>query len=131
MDSSKTPIEESIAIQAAASSLGFDWPNIRGVIDKAREELGEVESAIQEGDEEHARRELGDVLFALMNLARFLDSDPAEELRRANDRFATRFALLKEEVQRDGRAITDCSFEELNAVWERVKGRTSEQEKRA
>ena len=114
-------VKASWIIQSDASALGFDWPDISGVFDKVREELGEIESAWSEQDHEQARRELGDLLFSTVNLARFLDADPNEELHRANERFNRRFALLKDEIQHQGLVMRHCTLEELDKVWERVK----------
>ena len=113
----------SRAIQSDASALGFDWPGVSGVLDKVREEVAEIEEAARAGDLEHARCELGDLLFATVNLARFLDGDPGEELHKANLRFVERFDMLKEEIAHEGRAIADCTLAELDVVWERVKER--------
>lgn len=115
------PLAESWQIQEEASSLGFDWPDISGVFSKVREEIAEIEEAWQDGDREHAKRELGDALFALVNLGRFLSANPAEELHRTNHRFLRRFASLKAELHEEGRTVGDCSLAELDEVWERVK----------
>ncbi len=114
-------LKTSWGIQDEASALGFDWPDITGVFAKVREELGEIEAAWHAGDRPHARLELGDLLFATVNLARFLDADPGEALDRANRRFTGRFDALKEILKGEGRSIESCSFEELDAVWDRVK----------
>ena len=116
-------LKRSWAIQADASGRGFDWPDITGVFAKVREELAEVEQAWTAEDGQAARRELGDMLFATVNLARFLDADPEGELERANARFNERFALLDAELHRTGRAMEECTLEELDAVWEQVKRR--------
>ena len=115
------PLAESWAIQEAASKRGFDWPDISGVFAKVREEIQEIEAALEAGDAEHACRELGDVLFATVNLARFLHANPAAELERANGRFNQRFALLSAELDREGLKMEACTLAELDAVWDRVK----------
>jgi len=101
--------------------MGFDWPDIAGVFEKVREELGEIEAALAAGDVPHARRELGDVMFAVVNLGRFLGADPAAELARTNRRFLRRFDLLKRYLREEGRRVEDCTLEELDAVWTRAK----------
>ena len=113
----------SCGIQDDASARGFDWPDISGVFAKVREEIAEVEHAWACREPESAKRELGDLLFATVNLGRFLHADPAEELTRANARFEERFALLDEELHRAGRAMEKCTLDELDEVWERVKER--------
>lgn len=127
-DAGHDPLEQAWRVHSSASALGFDWPDIGGVFDKVREELGEIEHAWAGGDRVHAKREFGDLLFASVNLARFLDADPGAELIEATARFARRFELLKEEIVREGRRIQDCSLAELDVVWERVKKVTAEHE---
>lgn len=123
-------LRDSWAIQAAASSVGFDWPDIAGVFDKVREEIEEIRDAWGRGDREQAKRELGDVLFASVNLARFLNADPGEELHRANERFRARFDLLKKAVKAQGRELEACTLAELDEVWERVKDLPAERSKK-
>lgn len=118
---SSDALRTSWIIQSEASSLGFDWPDVSGVLEKVREETGEIEEALERGDREQARRELGDLFFAAVNLARFLDADPSEELDRANMRFTCRFEMLKSELRREGRNMKTCSLAQLDEVWERVK----------
>jgi ATP diphosphatase len=101
--------------------MGFDWPDIDGVLAKVREEVAEVEEAWHGGDRLHAQRELGDLLFAAVNLGRFVGIHPARALVEANSRFLERFALLREEVARDGLDFESCTLAQLDAVWERVK----------
>ena len=121
MSTENDAFSESWRIQEEVSALGFDWPSIDGVFAKVREELGEIELAWTSGEHEHARRELGDLLFATVNLARFLKTDPRAELHRTNQRFMRRFSLLKELLQHEGRIVEECSLEELDAVWDRAK----------
>lgn len=127
-DAGHDAIEQAWRVHNMASALGFDWPDIGGVFEKVREELGEIEQAWEGADRLEAKRELGDLLFAAVNLARFLDADPRVELVEATLRFARRFEMLKQEITRDGRRIRECSLAELDAVWERVKKMTAEHE---
>ncbi len=108
-------------VQCDAAALGFDWPHIEGVLEKLFEEVDEIRQALAEGDPMHARSELGDVLFSVINLARFLDADGPAELKRSTERFQARFQRLNEAVLQSGRSIEQCSLEELDAVWEQVK----------
>lgn len=115
------PLNDSRTIQDNASAVGFDWPDVRGVIEKVKEEIDEVSAAVDANDDEHARRELGDVVFALVNLARFLNASLEEELHHANERFVERFARMEALIEREGASIATCSFDELNAAWDAVK----------
>jgi len=111
----------SLRVQSAASSEGFDWSHIDGVLDKVAEELGEIREALEQGDVAHARKELGDLLLIAVNLARFLEADPRDELRAATKRFETRFGLLKDTLQNEGKKIKSCSEYELEMCWQRIK----------
>lgn len=108
-------------IQLRVSALGFDWPDVSGVLDKIAEELEEVREALAKDDVEHARRELGDLLFACVNLGRFLHIRPEEAVGQTNRRFENRFAAVENVLRRMNRTIESCSLEELDAVWESVK----------
>jgi len=107
--------------QENASALGFDWPDISGVFDKILEELREVEEAVAHHDADHAKKELGDLLFAVINASRFLNADPVRELNDAADRFSKRFQLLLQKLSVQNTTIKECTAEELDAVWEQVK----------
>ena len=110
-------------IQQAASAVGFDWPDIGGALEKVHEETAEVEEALARGDLDHAREELGDLLFAVVNVARFLEHHPNTALRSATEKFELRFAQVKSIIESEGKVITQCSMDELDAAWERVKSR--------
>jgi nucleoside triphosphate diphosphatase len=114
-------LEEACIVQYDAARLGFDWPDATGVFAKVYEEIDEIKAAMAEGDDRHARRELGDLLFAVVNLARFLKASPDKELRGTTGRFQDRFGKLQAMLEADGRPISACSLEELDAVWEKVK----------
>lgn len=115
------PLLAAWKIQSDASQLGFDWPDITGVFAKVREETEEISEAWNAGDREHAKRELGDLLFAAVNLARFLDADPNAELERANARFSERFEIVKRLAKERGIAMRECPLEALDVLWEEAK----------
>lgn len=119
--SSNDAVQEAHALHEMASATGFDWTEIAGVLAKVREEVQEIEDALHVGDEQHARRELGDLLFSAVNLARFLNADPSAELRRASARFASRFQALQAEAARRGIDMQQCSLEDLDVIWEEIK----------
>jgi tetrapyrrole methylase family protein/MazG family protein len=101
-----------------AARLGFDWPDVSGVLDKVAEEIREI----AEAREDAARQaEFGDLLFALVNVARWLRIDPESALRSANARWAARFRGIERAARRQGRALRDMSLDDLNALWEAAK----------
>ncbi|MEX2015160.1 MAG: MazG nucleotide pyrophosphohydrolase domain-containing protein [Candidatus Hydrogenedentales bacterium] len=114
-------ILEAHELHEKASAAGFDWTEVAGVLAKVREELDELHAALDAGDEQHARRELGDLLFSAINLARFLRADPSFELRRASARFAARFGALQAEATRRGMNMQECTLEQLDVIWEEIK----------
>lgn len=104
--------------QKRAGRVGFDWPNIQGVIDKVHEELKEVHAA-RTADDQAA--EIGDLLFAVVNLARWVDVDAESALREANARFRSRFAQIEVAARAQNRSITDLSLDEMEALWQAAK----------
>jgi MazG family protein len=104
-----------------AAKVGFDWPGPMELLQKVKEELAEMESALGRGMTPEALTELGDLLFALANLARHLDSDPEGLLRRANRKFIQRFMKMESMAKESGRNLKDLSSEELEGLWERAK----------
>lgn len=103
--------------------MGFDWPEIGGVLDKIAEELGEIRTALAQGDRVHAQRELGDLLLAAVNAARFLEVEPGDALDAANKRFAERFSALQDRLTEEGIEMKSCSLDVLDAHWNTVKVR--------
>jgi MazG family protein len=107
-----------------ASAVGFDWPDARGPRQKIDEELGELDRAIADGDRPAITAELGDVLFAVVNLARKLNLDPESSLRAATQRFGARFAHIEETARASQRQVSELSLAEQNALWEAAKNLT-------
>jgi tetrapyrrole methylase family protein/MazG family protein/ATP diphosphatase len=103
-----------------AAALGFDWADHHGVVDKVREELAEVEEAAAE-QPERAADEIGDLLFAVVNLARHLSVDAEEALRKASDKFVGRFRAMERHVKEGGVTVAEADMETLNAAWEVAK----------
>lgn len=110
-----------------AAGVGFDWPDIDGVIAKVREELDELLAAHDSRNHDAIEDEMGDLLFAAANLARRLEVDPEESLRRASRKFEQRFRALEAEVLAGGRPWAAYSVAELEAIWDRVKQRAKQQ----
>ncbi len=104
-------------LQARAARVGFDWPDVGGVIAKIREELAEVEEAIKSGDKTHTHEELGDLLFAVTNLARFVNDDAETALRDANAKFTRRFEQVEDGIKAAGKTLKEASLDEMEAQW--------------
>jgi MazG family protein len=107
-----------------AGAVGFDWPDADGPRAKVDEELRELDEARAAGDRASMKRELGDALFAVVNLARKLDLDAELALREATDRFARRFGHLEAALAAEGRAVTDAGPEEQDRLWRAAKRAT-------
>jgi tetrapyrrole methylase family protein/MazG family protein len=105
-------------IQSRAARTGFDWENMEGVIDKLAEEVDELKQAGNQQEKEH---EFGDLLFTLVNFARWLEVDTESALRETNRRFYRRFTSMEEACRRRGVSLADLSFDELNELWEEAK----------
>ncbi len=113
----------ALKIQEAAARLGFDWPDITGVWDKVAEELRELRSAAGQ-DGRAVREELGDVLFAVVNLSRWLGVEPEQALMETVDKFTRRFALMEQQARATGRDLTAMSLTEMDILWEEAKKMT-------
>ncbi len=105
-------------VQGRVARVGFDWPNVEGVLDKVREEVAEIAAA----DATHTREEFGDLLFAIVNLGRWLGLDVEEALRLANRKFIRRFVALEGKAVAQGRQLKSMTLEEMDALWNEVKG---------
>jgi tetrapyrrole methylase family protein/MazG family protein/ATP diphosphatase len=111
-----------------AASVGFDWPDWRGAREKIDEELQELDQArAAEQGPERVAAEIGDLLFAVVNLARHLGVDPEAALRASNARFSRRFRHVEEQARASGRSLTDLDLAALDALWNEAKKATSEQ----
>lgn len=108
-------------LQKRAAEIGFDWPNVHGVLDKIHEEIGEVTQAIAEQDKDHIEEEIGDCLFALVNLCRHLDCDAGTALRRANQKFSQRFEIMEEQAKAEQKPLDQYSLKELDEMWNAAK----------
>jgi len=107
-----------------AAEVGFDWPNAQALLDKIEEEVRELRQELAAPKVQHGARveeEVGDLLFAVANLARFLHSDAESCLRGANRKFARRFRALEQEVLKRGKKLRECSLEEMESIWVGIK----------
>ena len=103
------------------ATVGFDWERPGDVMRKVEEELGEIRAAVDGGRREQVAEEVGDLLFAVANLARHMGVEPEDALRGANRKFSARFALLEERFQARGIALRDASLDEMEEQWGRIK----------
>ncbi len=108
-------------LQARAARVGFDWPSVAGVIEKIREELMEVEQALLADDHDAIGDELGDLLFAVTNLARFTNHDAETSLRGTNEKFTRRFGHIEDGIEAQGKKIGDATLDEMEALWNEAK----------
>ncbi len=116
-------------ISARAAAVGFDWAKATDVVAKIEEEVAEVRHEIESGatgDLSRAEEEMGDLLFAIANLSRKLGIEPEAALRRATDKFATRFETMEHAFSARGRPLSDATLDEMEAEWGRVKATTTE-----
>ncbi len=108
-------------IQKRAARVGFDWDNISDVFNKVEEELNEVNDSLKNDDQNEIEMEIGDLLFAVVNLCRFVDLQAEETLRKANRKFVSRFKRMETKLNTQGKNISDQSLEELDKIWNEVK----------
>jgi MazG family protein len=114
-------LERSRRLSQRASRVGFDWPHIDAVWEKVQEELAELKKANRSGSPRGVEEELGDLLFTLVNWARFKDISPEEALRKANRRFAMRFHQVELELRRRGKTPEESTLKEMDLIWNKVK----------
>ncbi len=101
--------------------MGFDWKDIQPVWDKVEEELEELREVVAEKDPERIKDEMGDVLFSLVNLSRFLDISAEDALRMTISKFEHRFAKVEKELKKRGKEFSDSNLEEMDEIWNEVK----------
>lgn len=115
-------LTRAVKLQSKASTVGFDWKDARLVLGKIREEIDEIEVALDERQSaDKVAGEVGDLLFAVANLARHLKADPEAALRATNAKFERRFAHIERVLAQRGIAMTDASLEEMDALWNDAK----------
>src|SRR6266516_7159235 len=107
--------------QSKAARVNFDWTEVRDVVAKVEEELGEMKEAGASQDREMIEDETGDLLFAVVNLARKCKIDAESALQKATDKFVARFNRLEDELRRQGKRLGDVDLAEMDAIWERIK----------
>jgi MazG family protein len=111
----------AVKLQKRAARVGFDWPDISGVLDKIQEESTELAEAQASGDQDRIEDEYADLLFVMANLGRHLQVDPETALRRVNAKFTRRFNMIESEISLSGRTLEEVSLDEMEAIWVRAK----------
>lgn len=139
LDSNRTFLLDSIskslpslakadAIQKKVAKVGFDWDDVQGTWEKIEEEINEVQEAIEEGKEKRIEEEFGDVLFSIVNLARYYKVNPELALNRTNKKFITRFTYVEEKLAEANKEWEETTLEEMDYYWEQAKGKGDKDE---
>ncbi len=115
-------LSRAAKLQKRAAGVGFDWVDIQGPLAKVREELAEVEQALDAGDNQAIEEELGDLLFAVVNVSRYLKVDPEQALRKASQKFERRFNFIETQL---GKPLSEASIQEMNQLWDAAKSTES------
>jgi MazG family protein len=118
---------EAEKINIKAAGVGFEWPAIDGVVEKLQEEAAELAKARAGGNVIEVEHEIGDLLFTIVNLARFLKVDPEQALRKANARFRRRFAYIESEVQAGGAVLQETPLDRMEELWQEAKRKEKNQ----
>jgi ATP diphosphatase len=114
-------LTRALKLQAKAGKVGFDWHDPIAVLSKIREECDEIEAELAAGQTQRAAAEVGDLLFAVVNLARHLDTDPEGTLRATNRKFERRFAAIERALAQQGKRPQDATLAEMDALWDEAK----------
>jgi MazG family protein len=112
---------KAMRLQEKAKQVGFEWDNKEQVWEKVKEEMGELIEVVNGSDTARIEEEYGDLIFSLINYARFLNIDAENALERTNKKFITRFTKMEEEATGSGRNLNDMTLEEMDAIWNRIK----------
>ena len=112
---------KAFRIQEKASGVGFDWSNTEGVLDKVKEELQELKAEVYQKNSTEIEAEFGDVLFSLINYARFLEINPESALERTNKKFIKRFNYIESKAIENGKSVNELSLDEMEAFWQEAK----------
>ena len=114
-------MQRSAKLQKRAANVGFDWPDVTPVLANMAEELEEIEQAFASGDKDHTLEELGDLMFACVNMARHLKQDPEQVMRAANAKFERRFRFLETQLVEAGESLESVGLERMEAGWKAAK----------
>ena len=108
-------------IQEKVHGVNFDWENSSQVLDKVKEEIAEFEQEVKQNDPQKMEEEFGDVLFSIVNYARFMNVNPEDALERTNRKFISRFQKMEELISQDGKVLSDMDLSEMDVYWESAK----------
>jgi XTP/dITP diphosphohydrolase len=114
-------VVKATRIQEKAKQVGFEWENIEQVWEKVNEEITELQEAVETQNEAHTEEEFGDVLFSLINYARFLKIDAETALEKTNKKFIRRFTIMEQKAKENNRNLTEMTLEEMDALWNEAK----------
>ncbi|MCX5884579.1 MAG: nucleoside triphosphate pyrophosphohydrolase [Proteobacteria bacterium] len=114
-------LHRAYLITQRAARVGFDWEDKEGVLKKLKEEVKELESAVSEGNKEKIVQEMGDLLFSIVNLGRFLEVDPESAVTKAVDRFISRFRYIEQRLKEREKDPSQSTLEEMDQLWEEAK----------
>jgi tetrapyrrole methylase family protein/MazG family protein len=112
---------KAFKVQEKAARIGFDWDDVKGAVDKVYEELDELQEVYNAGNSDKIREEMGDLLFACVNVARFLDVEPELALNDAVKKFITRFNFVEEAAAKSDKELKDMSLQEMEKLWQQSK----------
>lgn len=115
------PLTQALKLQQKASKVGFDWNDPKAVIVKIREEITELEAELEQADKTRLEDELGDILFALANLARHLKIDPEKAARKTNDKFRIRFKYIEANISKFDTDLENASLDQMETLWQEAK----------
>ena len=108
-------------MQAKAATVGFDWENANQVWEKVEEELRELKDSLKNHSQNEVEMEFGDLLFAMVNLSRFINVNPEDAMRKAIEKFSNRFRQMEKEVADSNKSLHDMKLEEMDLIWEKIK----------
>jgi len=118
-----SPLARALKLQQKAGKVGFDWNDPKAVLAKIREEADEIEGALAQKKRDEIEGEIGDLMFALVNLARHLDVDPETALRNTNLKFERRFGSIEDALAANGKTPKDATLDEMDALWDAAKAK--------
>ena len=117
----RSTLSEAYLVARRASRLGFDWPDMTGVMEKLAEEMDELREALAMGDRKKAEEELGDLLFVMVNVARFLKVHPEKALVKTIKKFESRFRYVEEALRKKGKSLRQSNLAEMEELWQEAK----------